>query len=152
MEIRPAQPFHIAGDSLSLSCQADGLPNPTVEWSFDGEKLPGSSGGVLNLTGVQTSQGGMYTCSVINPETKKERQESIDVNIFGEYVAICAPLWLFFLILGPELMSQHVKMSVFHFEVELLRRRCFTLSSLTKYTVVCICSYLHDGIKNRQYL
>lgn len=94
LEVRPAQPFHIAGGSLSLSCQAEGLPKPTAEWRLDGEKVPGSSGGVLNLTDVQTSQGGVYTCSVINPETKKERQESIDVNIYGEYVAICAPIWL----------------------------------------------------------
>lgn len=96
VEVRPAQPFHIAGGSLSLSCQAEGLPKPIAEWSFNGQKLPGSSGGVLDLTHVQTSQGGMYTCNMINPQTKRERQESIAVNIYGEYVAICAPLWLLY--------------------------------------------------------
>lgn len=85
LEARPARPFYVAGGSLSLSCQAEGLPKPTAKWSFSGEELPGSSGGVLNLTDVQTSQGGTYTCNVINPETKKERQESVDVNIYGAY-------------------------------------------------------------------
>lgn len=118
LEVRPAQPFHIAGGSLSLSCQAEGLPKPTPEWSVDGEKLPGSSAGVLNLTDVQTSQGGMYTCRVINPETKKEHQESIDVNIYGEYVAVSAPRWLLSN-LRPEWMSQHVKTAVICFEVKL---------------------------------
>lgn len=45
--------------------------------------LSGSSGGVLNITNVQTSQGGVYTCTLVNQETKKERKESIDIKVYG---------------------------------------------------------------------
>lgn len=83
LEAHPAQPFYMSGDSLSLSCQAGGFPEPSAEWSFGGQMLSGSSGGVLNITNVQTSQGGVYTCTLINQETKNERKESIDIKVYG---------------------------------------------------------------------
>lgn len=45
--------------------------------------LPGSSGGVLNITNVQTSQGGEYTCTLVNKETNKGREEKIDIKVYG---------------------------------------------------------------------
>lgn len=41
------------------------------------------STGVLNLTNVQTSQGGVYTCMLLNVLTEARRQKSVTINIYG---------------------------------------------------------------------
>ncbi|XP_076593808.1 V-set and immunoglobulin domain-containing protein 10-like isoform X2 [Chaetodon auriga] len=84
LEAHPAQPFYVSGASLSLSCQAEGLPQLTAEWAFGGQTLSDSRGGVLNLTNARTSQGGVYTCTLLNGLTKEKRQESLTLNIFGK--------------------------------------------------------------------
>ncbi|XP_045899699.1 V-set and immunoglobulin domain-containing protein 10-like isoform X2 [Micropterus dolomieu] len=82
LEAYPAQPFYISGDYLSLSCQAEGFPQPTVEWVFGGQTLSGSHRGVLNLTYVQTSQGGVYTCTLLNEQTKQQRRKDMTLNVY----------------------------------------------------------------------
>nr|XP_046254681.1 V-set and immunoglobulin domain-containing protein 10-like [Scatophagus argus] len=82
LEVRPTQPFYLSGDSLSLSCQADGFPQPTAEWVFGGQALSASVRGVLNLTNVQTSQGGLYTCTLVNEQTKNQRKEYVILNVY----------------------------------------------------------------------
>ncbi|KAM4580830.1 V-set and immunoglobulin domain-containing protein 10-like [Odontesthes bonariensis] len=79
---QPAKPFHVAGDSLSLSCHAEGLPQPTVMWDFGGEILSDTLKGVLNLTNVMTSQGGVYTCTLLNELTEERREKAVTVSIF----------------------------------------------------------------------
>ncbi|XP_036931885.1 V-set and immunoglobulin domain-containing protein 10-like [Acanthopagrus latus] len=82
LEARPAQPLYESGDSLSLSCEAEGFPLPTVKWAFDGQTLFESNGRVLNLSNIQTSQGGNYTCMLLNNETKAERHKSIILKVY----------------------------------------------------------------------
>ncbi|KAM4600444.1 V-set and immunoglobulin domain-containing protein 10-like [Polymixia lowei] len=82
LEANPAQPFYVSGDSLSLSCQAEGFPQPAVAWTFGGQTLPDSRQGVLNLTDVQTSQGGVYTCILLNEKTKEKRQKDVTVYVY----------------------------------------------------------------------
>eukprot|EP00064_Thunnus_orientalis_P006522 superscaffoldBa00000682_g6540 len=77
----PAKQFYVSNDSLSLSCHADGFPRPTAEWVFGGQTLSDSQG-VLNLTNVRTSQGGVYTCTLLNAETEEKRQKNIILNIY----------------------------------------------------------------------
>ncbi|XP_072249886.1 V-set and immunoglobulin domain-containing protein 10-like [Leuresthes tenuis] len=79
---QPAKPFHVAGDSLSLSCQAEGLPQPTVKWNFSGDFFSDPLKGVLSLTNVMTSQGGVYTCSLLNMLTEERREKAVTVNIY----------------------------------------------------------------------
>lgn len=81
LEAHPARPFYISGDSLALSCQADGFPQPTVEWLFGGETL--SHTRVLNITDVQTNQGGEYTCMLRNEETIKQQEKIIHLKVYG---------------------------------------------------------------------
>lgn len=83
LEAHPVQPFYNSGDSLSLSCQANGFPQPTVEWLFNGQTLSGSHSSVLNMTDVQTNQGGEYTCALRNEETAKEQAKSINIKVYG---------------------------------------------------------------------
>ncbi|XP_034554610.1 V-set and immunoglobulin domain-containing protein 10-like isoform X2 [Notolabrus celidotus] len=80
LEAHPAMSFYVVGDSVNLSCQAEGVPRPTVQWVFDGQNI--SDKEVLNLTKVQTNQGGVYTCTVLNTLTKKQRQHNISLNVY----------------------------------------------------------------------
>lgn len=83
LEAHPAQPFYVSGASLSLSCQAEGFPQPTVEWVFGDQTLSDSRRGVLNIANAQTSQGGVYTCTLLNEETKEQRRKGIMLNVYG---------------------------------------------------------------------
>ncbi|KAM3873039.1 V-set and immunoglobulin domain-containing protein 10-like [Diretmus argenteus] len=82
VETSPAQSFYVSGDSLSLSCRAEGLPQPSADWVFGGQTLSGSHEGVLNLTDVQTGQGGVYTCVLLNPKTGARRQKNTTVHVY----------------------------------------------------------------------
>ncbi|XP_042160451.1 V-set and immunoglobulin domain-containing protein 10-like isoform X2 [Oncorhynchus tshawytscha] len=78
----PSQAFFVSGDTLSLSCQAEGVPQPSTSWMFGGQTLPVSQGGSLNLTNVQTSQGGIYTCVLVNVNTGAQRKRNLTVNVY----------------------------------------------------------------------
>ncbi|XP_026040893.1 V-set and immunoglobulin domain-containing protein 10-like isoform X1 [Astatotilapia calliptera] len=80
LEAHPLQTFYLAGDSLNLSCQANGFPQPISEWVFGGNII--SLKGVLNLTNVQTSQGGVYTCRLVNEDTKESRQKNMTLTVY----------------------------------------------------------------------
>ncbi|XP_071782744.2 V-set and immunoglobulin domain-containing protein 10-like isoform X1 [Centroberyx gerrardi] len=82
LEASPAQSFYVSGDSLSLSCQAEGFPQPSAEWVFGGQTLSDSHKGVLNLTNVQPSQGGVYTCKLLNEKSGARRQRNMTVYIY----------------------------------------------------------------------
>ncbi|XP_030013468.1 V-set and immunoglobulin domain-containing protein 10-like [Sphaeramia orbicularis] len=82
LEASPAQQFYISGDSLTLSCKTEGLPQPVLKWVFGGEPVSGSVGGILNLTNVQTNQSGIYNCTAINEKTKLQRQKSMNLKVY----------------------------------------------------------------------
>ncbi|XP_054637075.1 V-set and immunoglobulin domain-containing protein 10-like isoform X1 [Dunckerocampus dactyliophorus] len=82
IQVSPARDFYVSGDSLTLSCQADGSPRPTVEWMFGDQALSLGQTGVLNLSHVQTTQGGDYTCMLLNHMTAAQRHKSISVHIY----------------------------------------------------------------------
>uniref|UniRef100_A0A3Q3XE81 Ig-like domain-containing protein n=1 Tax=Mola mola TaxID=94237 RepID=A0A3Q3XE81_MOLML len=88
ISVHPSQRFHVSGDSLRLSCQAEGFPQPAAEWEFGGEAISDSGSGDLNITNVKTSQGGVYTCTLLNEETKKQRSKSILLNVYGNLEAL----------------------------------------------------------------
>ncbi|XP_074540422.1 V-set and immunoglobulin domain-containing protein 10-like [Halichoeres trimaculatus] len=80
LEAHPVKPFYVAGESLNLSCKAEGFPQPIVQWVFDGQNI--SDKGVLNLTSVNTTQGGVYTCTLLNNLTKKQSQKNFTLNVY----------------------------------------------------------------------
>ncbi|XP_047454018.1 V-set and immunoglobulin domain-containing protein 10-like [Mugil cephalus] len=80
LEARPAKLFYIPGDSVILSCQADGFPKPTPKWLLGDRIL--STKDVLSLENVQTSEGGVYTCILVNEQTEEERQNNLTLNVY----------------------------------------------------------------------
>lgn len=83
VEVHPALPFFEAGGSVTLSCQAQGFPPPAVEWTFGGQTLPHSQQGGLTLTNLQTSQGGVYKCSLLNEVSAEKREKNVTLNVYG---------------------------------------------------------------------
>uniref|UniRef100_A0A3Q3GTR7 Ig-like domain-containing protein n=1 Tax=Kryptolebias marmoratus TaxID=37003 RepID=A0A3Q3GTR7_KRYMA len=80
VEVHPALPFYEAGATLNLSCQAQGFPLPIVQWMFGGQIVPNPQQGHLILTNVQTSQGGVYKCSLLNEVTKEKQEKNVTLN------------------------------------------------------------------------
>lgn len=78
----PPQAFYVSGESLNLTCQAEGFPQPTSVWTFGDEILPDSHDGVLNLINVSVAQGGVYLCTLLNEETQERREQSLILNIY----------------------------------------------------------------------
>uniref|UniRef100_A0A8C7ZQA5 V-set and immunoglobulin domain containing 10 like n=1 Tax=Oryzias sinensis TaxID=183150 RepID=A0A8C7ZQA5_9TELE len=82
LKATPEKIFYVVGDSVSLLCQSDGNPQPTVEWVFNGQKLSGALNRVLDLTNLQTSQGGVYTCSLLNQMTNEKREKNVTLDVY----------------------------------------------------------------------
>ncbi|XP_057196122.1 V-set and immunoglobulin domain-containing protein 10-like [Triplophysa rosa] len=80
--VSPTKAVFVSGDSLFLSCAAEGLPAPSVTWMFSGRSIPASSGGTVNLTDVTTSQSGVYTCVLINPKTDAQMKRNITIHVY----------------------------------------------------------------------
>lgn len=81
LEALPAQPFYLSGDTLSVSCKAEGFPLPTAKWDF-GSQIPDQLNGVLNLTNVQTNQAGTYTCTLVTEQSKEKLQMNIILKVY----------------------------------------------------------------------
>ena len=52
------------GEQLELNCSSEGGPELEYTWTFSGSVIDNSS--MLTIANVTTSNGGEYTCSVIN--------------------------------------------------------------------------------------
>ncbi|XP_024917519.1 V-set and immunoglobulin domain-containing protein 10-like [Cynoglossus semilaevis] len=82
LQLQPSPPFFIPGDAFSLRCWADGFPPPTVHWNFKGQTVSESESGVLNRTHLQSSDGGLYTCTVTNPHTGRTSDKSLTIKVY----------------------------------------------------------------------
>lgn len=54
------------GATTSFSVSALGTLPMNYQWFFNGNPLPGQNSPILNLTGIQTAQAGLYSVSVTN--------------------------------------------------------------------------------------
>ncbi|XP_046733471.1 carcinoembryonic antigen-related cell adhesion molecule 6 isoform X2 [Silurus meridionalis] len=82
LEVSPSKATFVSGETISLSCRAEGEPPPSASWVFLGQTLP-TSNGTLQLTHVHTSQSGIYTCVLVNSMTSKSLARNITINILG---------------------------------------------------------------------
>lgn len=72
--------------SVTLQCQADGSPSPTVSWRKDGRLLTESvrqrvlSSGSLQIAFIQPSDTGRYTCTAANAAGTVSLEMSLTVQ------------------------------------------------------------------------
>ncbi|XP_032428222.1 vascular cell adhesion protein 1b [Xiphophorus hellerii] len=67
----------MSGSPLTLSCSAEGNPEPTITWTAGGRPLSGGRGGQLILSAVKLSDAGRYECETRN----SEGNQTADVNV-----------------------------------------------------------------------
>ena len=53
------------GQSITLTCQADGFPKPSYSWKFNGV-LNGITQNTLTITNADVNDAGNYTCLARN--------------------------------------------------------------------------------------
>ena len=54
------------GDNVTLTCSASGGPDNSFQWQKDGADLSGENQSILQLTLIDATDGGEYTCVVSN--------------------------------------------------------------------------------------
>ena len=85
VKIARSQPVGVKGQSITLTCTADGNPTPSFQW-----KQPHgltTTGPSLSISSVKFEHGGTYTCIATNNiEAGTESNEtSVDLTVEGEY-------------------------------------------------------------------
>ena len=65
--------------SITLTCQADGVPPPSYSWKFNG-KFNGVTQNTLTLTNVDVKDAGNYTCVATNNLGKEETTRVVNVE------------------------------------------------------------------------
>ncbi|XP_078687492.1 hemicentin-1-like isoform X2 [Branchiostoma floridae x Branchiostoma belcheri] len=77
----------VQGRQVVLTCDADGVPSPTVTWNNRGEPVsdrPGmsiSDTGALIISSARPADSGPYTCTAINPAGVASRQVNLQVFV-----------------------------------------------------------------------
>ncbi|XP_058491292.1 hemicentin-1 [Solea solea] len=74
------------GSSVTLSCEARGVPEPEVTWYKNGLQLSTGNGLEVNrhqleIEGVQMTDGGTYTCKVSNMAGQVDRTFKVTVHV-----------------------------------------------------------------------
>ncbi|KAM3610982.1 uncharacterized protein V6R79_011806 [Siganus canaliculatus] len=74
------------GSSVTLTCEAHGVPEPEVTWYKNGLQLAAGnglqmSGHQLEIVGVQLADGGTYTCKVSNVAGQVDRTFRLSVHV-----------------------------------------------------------------------
>ncbi|KAM9743449.1 hemicentin-1 [Menidia menidia] len=83
------------GSSVTLQCVAHGVPEPEVTWYKNGLQLAAGNGlkidrHQLEIIGVQTADGGIYTCKVTNVAGQVDRTFRLTVHVPP---VLDGPLW-----------------------------------------------------------
>ena len=64
------------GDTVTLDCQADGNPQPTIRWIFNSSYVPG----LVNITGKQNE--GFYRCLAENSVGRDKSTRDVYLTVF----------------------------------------------------------------------
>ncbi|KAM7387857.1 hypothetical protein PAMP_024068 [Pampus punctatissimus] len=73
----------MAGSTLTLTCSAEGNPEPLITWNFrmaDGRSLPQGQGSQLVIAAVSLSQTGWYECEARNTEGNQTAAVEVTVH------------------------------------------------------------------------
>ena len=86
------EPTVLEGDNLQLICEASSRIEPNITWTKEkpgnqGNTVVVQKGKVLNITNINRTDAGNYTCTVYNVVGKPESR-TVYVNVTCEYVYI----------------------------------------------------------------
>lgn len=79
-----------SGDSVTLTCTAQGGSGNIVQWLRNGDMLPDETALTINLLSINASQGGVYTCNVSN--IAGSGSASVTVNIRPRFTSVFVDL------------------------------------------------------------
>lgn len=68
----------VAGNALSIRCNATGVPTPQIVWSKDGSSLD-AKGSLFILSSLNSSDSGRYQCVASNIDGADKQDIRIDV-------------------------------------------------------------------------
>ncbi|XP_068741513.1 hemicentin-1-like isoform X2 [Montipora capricornis] len=68
----------ISGNNVSLTCQVDGFPPPSLQWTKDGSPLK-TKGSILLLKALEIKDSGEYTCTATS--SLQELSDSASTNL-----------------------------------------------------------------------
>ena len=79
----------LEGDSLNLTCEATGQPEPNMTWTKEkpgkqGNTVVVQEGKVLTITNIKRTDAGNYTCTAYNG-FGKPKNRTVYVNVTCEY-------------------------------------------------------------------
>ena len=66
--------------SLTLTCQADGFPKPTLSWRINGNIVNGDVKNTLTIANAAVKDAGNYTCVARNDFGTKETTRVVNVE------------------------------------------------------------------------
>ena len=82
----------VTGDPVSLSCEASGDPEPSVQWTLSGQPFPNSivssrvsvvnDNQTLTFSETQKSDEGTYTCTAVN--SIRSDSEDVILIVYGK--------------------------------------------------------------------
>ena len=78
----------LEGHNLQLTCEVSGRPDPSINWTKENPGNQGNTvvvqGKVLNITNINRTDAGNYTCTAYNDFGKPDNQ-TVYVNVTCEY-------------------------------------------------------------------
>ncbi|XP_044123231.1 hemicentin-1 isoform X1 [Neovison vison] len=86
----PSEVSVLQGENVELTCNANGIPTPLIQWLKDGKPLNRSEierirvtadGSTLNIYGALPSNVGKYTCVATNPAGEEDRIFNLNVYV-----------------------------------------------------------------------
>ena len=90
-QVPPPQATPVQSTTVQVTCQAEGFPRPTVNWSRVGMSLPAGrvevNQGTLTVKNLITADSGLYECVATNTMgTKKARTNVVVQRPLGLYI------------------------------------------------------------------
>ena len=79
MSVEPGFVEAEIGQSLEVSCNADGNPRPTIVWSKR-QQIISTSDGILKFSSVTQADQGEYICQATNPSGTSTKRVTIYVQ------------------------------------------------------------------------